>query len=71
MIREILQRQWRRWGLVAAVISLVNTSFLVGRWRALSDGLTVISLALALASLYGSLHARRSNLYDKRPDHHA
>ncbi len=41
-------------GLLATVISLVNTIFLAARWRALSDGLTVISLSLVRTAFYGT-----------------
>lgn len=71
MIREILHRYWRRCGLFVAVISLMNTIFLAGRWRSFRNAVTLISLAFVLASFYGFLHARRSNHYDKRLDDHA
>ena len=57
--------------IFAAVISLINTISLAGRWRALSTAFTLISLAFVLASCYGFLPARRSNQYDKRADDHA
>ncbi len=58
-MKTFLLRYWRLLGLISIACSLVNTLFLIGRYRSLSNITTAVSLVFVLAALFGFMLQRR------------